>query len=314
MNTYKYIFGPIPSRRLGISLGVDLVKHKFCTLDCVYCEVGRTTCLTLERKEYIPTSEILQELELFLSDSPKLDYITFSGAGEPTLHSGLEYIANQIKQKYPQYKLALITNGTLFYLPEVRAAVKNIDCILPSLDAVSETVFHTINRPNSLLQNTIIIDGLIKLRHEYSGVILLEIFIIPGLNDTEDELKQLINAVSKIKPDVVQLNTLDRPGTELWVHKPTKERLDEIALSFAPQKVEIVAKFNKKPIDSGYNIDVEFGIIEYLKRRPATMSDLCSGLSRHVNEISKYITHLLDTDFIESVSNNDDVYYRIKNN
>lgn len=312
MNKYHHIFGPIPSRRLGISLGVDLVKHKTCTLDCVYCEAGKTTCLTLERSEYIDSSQILEELELFLKDKPLIDYITFSGAGEPTLHSKLGYIAEQIKIKYSSYKLALITNGTLFYLPEVRAAVKYMDCILPSLDAVSDEVFHKINRGEKTLDNKKIIEGLVELRKEFNGIILLEIFIIPGLNDSESELALLSEAVGNIKPDVVQLNTIDRPGTESWVKKPDRERLEDISKFFAPFKVEIIAKFDKKPVESGYSMDIEFGIIEYLKRRPATMSDLSAGLSRHVNEISKYITHLLDNDFIKVVEENGKMYYCIK--
>ena len=117
---YSYIFGPVPSRRLGISLGVDLMPHKTCTLDCVYCECGKTTRLTMETKAYVPVDRIIDELSRFLSSYPDLDYITFSGSGEPTLHSGIEEIIHFIKKKFPAYKIALLTNGTLFFEPDIR--------------------------------------------------------------------------------------------------------------------------------------------------------------------------------------------------
>lgn len=144
---YKYLFGPVPSRRLGISLGVDLVLHKTCSLNCIYCECGRTTNLTVQRNEYVPTEIVLSELNHFLASNPKLDYITFSGSGEPTLHSGIGEIVNYLKNNFPSYKIALLTNGTLFNQSKIRQEVKSIDLILPSLDAVSDKVFQKINQP-----------------------------------------------------------------------------------------------------------------------------------------------------------------------
>jgi len=164
---YKYLFGPVPSRRLGISLGVDLVPHKTCSLNCVYCECGRTTILTDERKEYVPTEMVLSELNHFLTTNPRLDFITFSGSGEPTLHSGLGNVIKFIKKNFPKYQVALLTNGTLFYSPNIREEVKQVDVILPSLDAASEEVFHKINRPVRGLKVQKVIDGLVQLRTEF---------------------------------------------------------------------------------------------------------------------------------------------------
>ncbi|MFO8145279.1 MAG: radical SAM protein, partial [Candidatus Syntrophosphaera sp.] len=143
----KYLFGPVPSRRLGVSLGVDLVPHKVCSLNCVYCEVGRTTNLTIQRKEYVPLDEVLKELEEYLSQDPDLDFITFSGQGEPSLNSGLGRVIDFIKDKYPRYKVAVLTNGTLFWDEKVRAEVMLADVLLPDLDAVSELAFLKVNRP-----------------------------------------------------------------------------------------------------------------------------------------------------------------------
>ena len=290
---YKHLFGPVPSRRLGISLGVDLVPHKVCSLNCIYCEVGRTTNLTIERKEYIPLNDILTELKDYLNNKPELDYITFSGAGEPLLHNGIGKIITFIKEYYPQYKLALLTNSTLLYDENVRKDILGIDLLLPSLDAVSKKVFKKLNRPNSKLDNEKIIEGLIKFSKDFSGKIWLEVFIIPGLNDTEEELELLKNVIKDIAPDQVQLNTLDRPGTESWIEPVSKNRMKEIAEYFKPLPVEIIAKFQSRNKIRSYHKDVEQQIIETIKRRPCTDKDLSEMLGIHINEINKYLSELL---------------------
>ena len=290
---YKHLFGPVPSRRLGISLGVDLVPHKVCSLNCVYCEVGRTTNLTIERREYIPLNDILAELKSYLENKPELNYITFSGAGEPLLHNGIGKVITFIKENYPQYKLALLTNSTLLYYENVREEILGIDLLLPSLDAVSEKVFKKLNRPNSKLDNNKIIEGLIKFSKSFSGKIWLEVFIVPGLNDTIEELELLKNVIKDIAPDQVQLNTLDRPGTESWIESVTRNRMEEIAELLKPLPVEIIAKFQSRNKIRSYRKDVEQQIIETIKRRPCTDKDLSEMLGIHINEINKYLSELL---------------------
>jgi wyosine [tRNA(Phe)-imidazoG37] synthetase (radical SAM superfamily) len=184
---HKHLFGPVPSRRLGVSLGVDLIPLKTCSLDCVYCECGKTTRLTVERKEYIPVDRVIAELEVYLRNNPPLDFITFAGSGEPTLNSGLGNVISYLKQNFRQYRTCLLTNGTLFTDPEVRAEAAAVDLIIPSLDAATEDTFNRLNRPEISLDCTAIINGLEQLRSEYKGEIILEIFIVPGLNDTELE-------------------------------------------------------------------------------------------------------------------------------
>jgi len=223
---YRYLFGPVNSRRLGRSLGVDLVPRKVCSLNCVYCESGATTTLTRARGELVPTAAVLAELADFLSGQPALDYITFSGAGEPTLHSGLGVIISHLKKEYPRYKVALITNGTLFNDPAVRREVSGCDLIVPSLDAASDTVMAQINRPAPGLTAAQLIDALGELRREYRGQIWLEIFIVPGLNDTEPELALLVAAAARIAADRIQLNTLDRPAPEARVRAATRAALN----------------------------------------------------------------------------------------
>lgn len=296
----KYLFGPVPSRRLGVSLGVDLVPLKVCSLNCVYCEVGKTTNLSIKREEYVPIAEVLEELESYLVQKPELDFITFSGQGEPSLNSGLSQVIDYIKDNHPGYKVALLTNGTLFWDPRLRAEVMRADVILPSLDAVSDACFRKINRPHPQLDNRSIIDGLIELRKEFQGKIYLEVFLIPGLNDTQPELDLLKTEMLKIAPDLVQLNTLDRPGTEDWVNAITAERLNEIAAFLAPLPVEIVAKAISRNKIQSFKQDLSDQILETIKRRPSTDSDLCEILNLHKNELNKYLSSLLDAGKIES--------------
>lgn len=297
---YEHLFGPVPSRRLGMSLGVDLVPHKVCSLNCVYCEVGRTTNLTIERREYVPLKAILAELKNYLDQKPELDYITFSGAGEPLLHNGIGKVISFIKESYPDYKLAVLTNSTLLYDENVRNEILGIDLLLPSLDAVSSNVFKRLNRPNPKLDNDKIIEGLIEFRKIFSGMIWLEVFIVPGLNDTAEEISLLKDVITKISPDQVQLNTLDRPGTEDWIQPADKNNLLKIAEKLEPLPVEIIAKFNSREDLVSYNKNVEEQIIETIKRRPCTDNDLRSMLGLNINEINKYLSELIQKGKITS--------------
>lgn len=307
---YKYLFGPVPSRRLGISLGVDLVPHKTCSLNCIYCECGRTTNLTIDRKEHVPTEIVLAELKTFLAPKPKLDYITFSGSGEPTLHSGIGQIATFIKENFSGYKIALLSNGTLFYQPGLIEEVQNIDLILPSLDAASDLVFKKLNRPFHDLKIEKVIDGLVQLRKNFTGQIWLEVFIVPGLNDTDDEIAQLKSTIGRIHPDRVQLNTLDRPGTVAWVKPATKNSLEMIAKKLN-RKTEIIANFQKREQVASYSADVESSILQTIKRRPSTVDDLSTTLGLHHNEINKYIETLLNRNLIHSEVLERGIFFRI---
>ncbi len=309
---YKYLFGPILSRRLGISLGVDLVEYKICNLDCVYCEVGETSAYSTERKEYIPTQEIIKEIEAYLSKSPDVDFITFSGAGEPTLHRDLGKIIDYIKINFKRYKVALITNGTLFSNQELIDEVKNVDVILPNLDAVSEIAFNKINRPDKSLKIAEIIDGLINLRAAFKNEIWLEIFIVPGINDSSDELLLLKNEVVKINPDRVQINTIDRPGAETWIKKPDQLELEKIADFFKPFKVDIIAKYNS-PGASKIGEDSRNIILETLRRRPCTMKEISETLNLHINIVNKIIADLLSDGIIVTAVGERGVFYLFKN-
>ena len=211
MNSFHYLYGPVPSRRLGRSLGIDLVPHKICTYDCIYCQIGKTTKKTLLRKEYIPKEEVLEEVKAFLlsGDSP-IDHFSLSGSGEPTLHSQIRSIIEGIK-KMSSIPVAVITNGSLLYEEEVRKDLLRADIVLPSLDAVSPEVFKRINRPHRNISVEKAIEGMVEFRKVYKGEIWLEILFCKGVNDTPEELQRMKEAVDKIRPDLIHLNTVVRP-------------------------------------------------------------------------------------------------------
>jgi wyosine [tRNA(Phe)-imidazoG37] synthetase (radical SAM superfamily) len=292
---YRHLFGPVVSRRLGLSLGVDVIPYKYCSLNCIYCEVSKTTHLTLKRKAFFNIQEITDELDDFLAAQPKLDYITFSGAGEPTLNSSLGEIVRYIKVKYPQYKLALITNSTLLGEPEVQGEVNRCDLVMPSLDAISEDCFQAINRPCYELTAYEIVQGLEQFRQEYKGQIWLEIFIVPGFNDNLVELELLKEAVGRIKPDKVQLNSLDRPGTEAWVETAGYGSLEDIKALLQEGStipVEIIARAKREGQITRFEQEYMDELISLIQQKEHTKQELAKAMEIHVNEVSKLLQHL----------------------
>ena len=310
---YQYLFGPVPSRRLGISLGIDLIPAKTCTLNCVYCECGRTTDLTLERKEWVPTQKVIEELDDYLQNNPTPEFITFSGSGEPTLHSGVGEILDFLTRKkktYP-FKTAVLTNGTLLNNPQVRRELLQADVVAPSLDAATEHAFKKVNRPHPKLRIEDIIAGEIAFRKEYSGEIWLEVFIVPGVNDNEQELTALKEAILQIKPDIVQLNTLDRPGAIPTIRAATQEELQRILDFWQLPNAEIIAKAQTRLEKKSYRKDTESAILETIRRRPCTLNDLQEILGLHINEINKYLSVLEAKGKIKSLRQNRGVFYQI---
>lgn len=289
---YKYLFGPVPSRRLKMSLGIDIIPRKHCSLDCVYCEVGKTTCLTKIKREYYPPKDIKDELDMYFKERPDPDYVTFSGQGEPTLNTCIGEIIEHVKKVKPQVPVAVLTNGTLLTDKETRKAILKADVILPSLDAATEEVFQKINRPAQGLNVKDIIKGLCQFRKEYSGLIWLEIFVLPHYNDSEKELEELKKAVGMIEPDKVQLNTLDRPGTIPDLQKAPLSLLERIKREWSTQNVEIISAYTFSEKNLSRIKNVEDAVLEILSRRPCTVDDLSRTTGFHINEINKILPEL----------------------
>jgi len=309
---YKYLFGPVPSRRLGMSLGVDLVPHKVCSLNCIYCECGRTTNLTTKRKEYVPFDEVIKELEHFMNNNPAPDYITFSGSGEPTLNSRIGDVLQYIKSNHPDILVAVLTNGTLFSDKQVRSELLSADVVLPSLDTASDSTFYKINRPFHSININDYIKGLEEFRKEFKGKIWLEVLIIPGYNDSEPDLKLLKKAFIKIMPDSIQLNSLDRPGVIPDIRAAGKDELQHIVDYWGLDNVEIIAAAPKRKDIKSYRKDIETAILETIFRRPCTLEDLEKILGLHKNEINKYLDVLESDGKIETVRQKRGIFYKVK--
>lgn len=292
---YKHLFGPVPSRRLGMSLGVDLVPHKVCSLNCIYCECGATTELTTERKEYVSYDEIISELNDFFVHNNNPDYITFSGAGEPTLNVHIGKVIQYIKTKFPKIPLAVLTNGSLLNDSELRKELLQADLVLPSLDAATKAAFKKTDRPSNLIKIEDYIQGLIDFRNEFKGIVWLEIMILPGFNDDMENLTSLKQAILKIKPDKVQLNTLDRPGVIDHIRAASRIELQNIIDFWDLSNVEIIASSAIRKDNKSFRKDIENAIMETISRRPCTLEDLEKILGLHVNEINKYLD-VLDVD------------------
>jgi len=311
---YNYLFGPVPSRRLGLSLGVDLVPMKTCTLNCIYCECGKTSHLTLERDEYVSFEDVIKELTHYLENHARPDYITFSGSGEPTLHVKIGDVIHFLKDRVPDIPVAVLTNGTLFFQKQVRKDVKDAAVVIPSLDAATKEIFNKINRPSSQLILDGIIDGLIQFRKEYRGNLWLEIFIIPGLNDSTHELEALKRTIKKIKPDQVHLNTLDRPGTVPTLRPASREELEHVLQIFQMENAVIIADPPDREALLVYRKDAESAILGTIARRPCTLKDLSEILGLPADEVNTHLASLVTVGKIKSVKQQRGLFYRLSRN
>ena len=305
----KYVFGPVPSRRLGMSLGVDLIPYKTCSYDCIYCELGKTTHKTTVRKEYVSKDLILKQLEDYLPllDFPP-DYITVSGSGEPTLNSKIGEAIGEIK-RITSIPLAVITNSSLLFLDQVKESLLEADIVLPSLNAVSPLVFKHINRPDSSLDINDIIKGLIDFRKEFSGQIWLEILFCRVMNDDHAEIERIREKIEDIKPDKVQLNTVVRPSSEDFAYPLNGEQLTSIK-EMLGAKAEVIADI--VPSERGTHfVDNEGKILNLISRRPCTCDDICNVLELHANETLKYLDKLKKEGRVRYRLHQQCVYYQV---
>jgi wyosine [tRNA(Phe)-imidazoG37] synthetase (radical SAM superfamily) len=303
----KHVYGPVPSRRLGRSLGIDLVPKKTCTYDCIYCQIGRTTLQTMEREEYTPASSILQDVKKALREwGDAVDYIACSGSGEPTLNLGIGEVVQGIKE-LTAIPVAVITNSSLLHQGEVREAILQADVVMPSLDAATTSVFQTINRPHPSLDIAQVIQGLADFRREYERQIWLEILLCRGVNDGREEIEALQQAIRIIQPDKVQLNTVVRPAVEDYASALLPDRMEQIRAALG-EDVEIIAEF----VGNGkgrVGEQVEAKVIHIIQRRPVTPDDLAKILGLHHLEITKILDKLTKEGRIKYRVFNKQLYY-----
>jgi wyosine [tRNA(Phe)-imidazoG37] synthetase (radical SAM superfamily) len=302
---HNYIFGPVPSRRLGRSLGVDLVPFKTCSYDCVYCQLGRTTNKTTKRKEWVPLQNVIDQLKDRLSSKP--DYITLSGSGEPTLFSRLDELISEIKE-LTDVPVAVLTNGSLLWLPEVREALKSADMVIPSLDVGNSQIFQYVNRPHPDITFSKMLQGLVDLRKIYRGQYWLEVFLLAGVTTPEAEINRLKTCIAAIQPDLVQVNTVTRPPAEDFAEPVPKKQLEAIAAKLY-EKAEVIADYRNVHKEKDFTARSE-DILTLLQRRPCSIEDVAAGLGLHRNEVVKYIEELSAEGKIEAKQQNQRLYYK----
>ncbi len=300
------IFGPVPSRRLGFSLGVDTIPFKTCSLNCIYCQLGRTINKTIQRKEYIAADDILREIEEVLREGKRIDYITFSGSGEPTLNSEIRRMISRIKE-LTSIPLAILTNGTLLYRPRIREDLMEADLVIPSLDTVTQEIFEMVNRPHPSLKIEKVITGIDSFSQEFNGKVWLEIMVVKGINDSLEEIEKAAQVIKQMNLEKIQLNTVVRPPAEEFARPLTAEDLKNIKTVLG-KKCEIIAEF-KRATQKAYKRDVEKRILSMVKRRPVTLVDISHSLGLHRNEIIKYVETLEKKHQIRTKVHSGERYY-----
>jgi wyosine [tRNA(Phe)-imidazoG37] synthetase (radical SAM superfamily) len=311
----KYLFGPVNSRRLGLSLGVDLVPAKICSFDCVYCEVGRTTGLTCRRGEYVPTGEVIAELDEYFTalaeerGGPAPHVVTLTASGEPTLHSGIGRVIAFLKDR-TELPVVVLTNSSLLGDPQVRLDLMAADIVVPSLDAVLPESYARVNRPaRECCDPQALVEGLVAFGEEFGGEIWLEILLVEGLNDSEEDIGALAAAVARIRPSRVQLNTVVRPPAEVSARPVTAARMREIAGRFGPIPVEVIADFSGTGARAGEESREE--ILKILQRRPGTARDISQALGLPEPVVARLISELAKAGGIRETIHDGRKYYQI---
>ena len=298
------IFGPVPSRRLGRSLGVDLVPFKTCTYDCIYCQLGRTTHKTVERHEWVPLGDVLAELKGKLATKP--DYITLSGSGEPTLYSRIGELIAGVRSM-TDIPVAVLTNGSLLWQADVRRQLADAHLVIPSLDAGHGGVFQAVNRPHESISFEEMLAGLIAFRSECRGAYWLEVFLLAGYTAIEAEVRQIADGVARIRPGRVQLNTATRPTAEDYAVMVDRGRLADLAAVFDPP-AEVIADFHGVHAQGDFQAGRD-SVLEMIQRRPCSLEDIADGLDMHRNEVVKYVEELDAAGLIEKRSVGNRLFY-----
>lgn len=288
----KYVFGPVPSRRLGQSLGIDPIPLKTCNWNCVYCQLGRTMPLTNERREYVLDENILFEVAQALKSRANggIDWVTFVGSGEPTLHSYLGEIIRRVKT-LTALPVAVITNGSLLYLPEVRQELSVVDAVLPTLDAGIAELYRKINRPHPDITFERLVEGLVAFRREYRGKLWVEVMLVRGLNDSSEALSEIAGILEKVRPDAVHINLPTRPPAEIWVQPPDEDGLMR-AISILGNIAEVVHRAEGTFDLSGYEHVVD-AVVAIVTRHPMRQDELERALTRWSSgEVSQALANL----------------------
>ena len=310
----KYIFGPVSSKRLGQSLGVDLLPPKSCSWNCVYCQLGKTRKFITEREEFFPREEILEEIRQALSVNKVLDWITFVGSGETMLYKGIGWLIREVK-KITAIPVAVITNGSLLYLPEVRTELLLADAVLPSLNAGSEALHTQIDRPAPGLTFHQHVEGLKAFRKEYKGKLWIEVMLLGGINDSDEALRDLAAVIKEINPDMVHLVLPTRPAPEQEVRLPTEERIER-AMTILSEVVTVVHPV-KGTMDLRSAPDLVEAVKAIVSRHPVQQKELQNAIKdcfpEESGKVEDVMKEMLATGVFQLVDHDGEPYWVFKN-
>ena len=302
---FQYLFGPVPSRRFGRSLGIDLTPFKTCSLDCVFCQLGRTQCKTVTRREYVPVEAVFKELEEWLETGGRADVITLSGSGEPTLHTGFGEVLRFIKER-TRIPAVLLTNGTLLHREEVRAAALYADIVKVSLSAWDQRSFEWINRPHKSITFDRVLEGEKAFRSVYHGSYRMEVMVVNGMNSLPRDIARIAALAEAIGPDKIQLNAPIRPPAEEFASAPSKEHLQRLTQLFRLPAGTIM----DSNIDFAEEVRAnEETLLSMLRRRPCTAEQIAHAFGMHPNEVLKYLGRLVSEKQIKADFKGGVVYY-----
>ncbi len=313
-NSMKHLFGPVNSRRLGLSLGIDLLPGKTCSFDCIYCELGPTTSLTCEQREYVPTADILDDFDTFISDSKRserIDAFTITASGEPTLHSGIGDIIKHIKSK-TEKPVVVLTNSSLLHLEKVRRDLLPADIIIPSLDAARPESFRKINRPAQKVNLDEIIEGIAALSKELTGKLWLEILFSKGINDTDRDIEALNRVIDEINPDRIQCNTVARPPAESYSSALSPSEMQEVIKNLHGP-VDLINDYTEKNVGH-HRLVAEKEILEMLHRRPCTADHICQALHLPAKPTAELLETLLESRQLRRTTHNNEYYFQASDN
>jgi wyosine [tRNA(Phe)-imidazoG37] synthetase (radical SAM superfamily) len=288
---YKYLFGPVPSRRLGCSLGVDLIPFKTCTMDCTFCQFGETPCTVSERGDYVPMQDVLAELFQWLEKGGRADHIALAGSGEPTLHTHFGDVFRWAKE-HTDMATVLLTNGTLMHDPDVRADAALADKVKLTLSAWDETSFQQIHRPAEGVTFDLLVKGERAFRHEYTGELSVEVFIVDGVNSQFSNVRKIAEIVKFINPDRIDINTAVRPPAVKSVSASPEDRLHAIAELFGPT-ASVTASFKKQGFQA---MDItEEALLGLIKRHPASCCQLAGEFNLPEDQMYKTLKKLVSS-------------------
>jgi wyosine [tRNA(Phe)-imidazoG37] synthetase (radical SAM superfamily) len=302
---YRYLFGPVPSRRLGYSLGLDLIPSKTCSFDCVYCQVGRTTQHTLERREWVPTADVLAEVEQWAASGGKADTVTLAGSGEPTLHTRFGEIL-ETAGRIVGAPTTILTNGSLFGLPEVRDDAARADRVKVTFSAPDEAMWQRLHRPTEGVRFEDFLDGLRRFRDRFHGTLWLEVMVVRGINDSDDAMQRLARLATGLHPDSVQFNTPVRPAADADVRPLDTDRLLALASHFDPP-AEVIGEFRSDAVQCP--ADDLGGILELLRRHPSTAEDISQAFGLPLDAANRHLSELCEKGAIRPQTIDGRTYY-----